>query len=129
MGGNDFSSSVIADREDAMAQMMFGLMMVPSASPIVTTLLAPWWGIFFVDHQWEVGSGWSFASDRGASSFEIVEKKTYAGVEGFLGRWSEDGQLKAEICVSPSVPLALLVRLMGNAEDYESELIEYRGAR
>jgi hypothetical protein len=106
--------------------MLFGLMMQPSAAPVVSTLLAPWWGIFFVGHSWELGAGWSFRSDLGSSSFEIVELREYAGVQGYLGRWVEDGSLKAEVCVAPGVPLALYVRMEKDAEIQESRLVEYR---
>ncbi|MEW6082129.1 MAG: hypothetical protein AB1576_10215 [Bacillota bacterium] len=126
MDGGSFSSTLTAPSEDVMAHMLFGLMMQPSAAPVVSTLLAPWWGIFFVGHSWELGAGWSFRSDLGSSSFEIVELREYAGVQGYLGRWVEDGSLKAEVCVAPGVPLALYVRMEKDAEIQESRLVEYR---
>jgi len=128
LGDSSFSSTVTVNQgEEAVGQMFAGMMMSPAAAPVAMTILAPWWNAFFAGRNWTVGNNWSFSADGHSASFEITGRRTYAGVQGYVGRWTEDGELRVEMCVSPDVPLALMTRYVMDDQVLAGELVEYRG--
>lgn len=127
LGKSSFESTITADKENIYGNLIPQLMFNPAAAPMMLTLFAPWWGVYFVGHDWKVGSGWSFTDEEGKSvSFKIEAECHYAGQKGKKGVWKENDKVKAEFCIATKValPLALLFN-DEEGQSYEVVLEEY----
>jgi hypothetical protein len=125
LGKNSFESTVTAERENLYSSLMPQMMFNPATAPLIATLFAPWWGMYFIGHSWKVGSGWSYTDEEGKTvSFKIESECKYAGKKGKRVIWREDDVVKAEICVSEDVALPLSVYLKSDEDSYYKLVLE-----
>ncbi|KDR95757.1 hypothetical protein SAMN02745945_02228 [Peptoclostridium litorale DSM 5388] len=129
-GDNSFSFSLTDSSEDAFSKMMVQMMMSPASKHVMSTLYSPFLGrgafhMALSSGQIKVGNKSSYSSDGHSISTEVVEKKAYAGIEGFVIRSEIDGELESEVCISPNFPLSLMSNIKVENQVFESELVEY----
>jgi len=129
-GKNSFSFSITGDKEDAFSQMMVQMMINPASKHVISTIYSPFlgggmWHMALSRGQIKVGNKSSYSTGEHSMSTEVVEKKKYAGVEGFVIRSQVDGELESEVCVSPDFPLSLMSHIKVDNQIFEAELVEY----
>lgn len=129
-GDNSFSFSMTDSREDAFSKTMIQMMINPASKHVISTIYSPFLGggafhMALSSGTVKVGNKSSYSSDGHSISTEVVSKKTYAGIEGFVIRSEIDGELESEVCISPDFPLSLMSHMKIDNQVFESELVEY----
>lgn len=126
LGESSGEFSTTAPRDEVYAQVIMQSMMTPVGAPLMVTLFAPFWGMYFVGQDWEVGSGWSFDQGGESMSFKVESTCSHAGVSGKKVVWREGGEVRSECCISQDValPLAVLFR-DDDGEVFRLTLTEY----
>ncbi len=128
LGENKFESTFTSDKESIYPTLMAQMMFNPAGAPLLVTLFAPWWGMYFVGKSWKVGNGWSFTDEDGKEvSFKVEDTCEYAGQKGYKTVMREDKEERFVACISPDIALPLYIRVHeeeGNL--YTLELTEYK---
>lgn len=128
LGDNELETSFSGDKSNIYGSLMGQMMFNPALAPLLATLFAPYWGLYFMGQNWDVGSYWSFKTEEGKKiTFKIESECEHAGIKGKKGVWQEEGKTRAEFCISTKVALPLRVYFKeegGNT--YEITLQEYR---
>lgn len=115
-----------APEDELYSQAMMQMMMNPAGAPLMATMFAPFWGMFFVGRDMSVGAGWSFSDGETSMSFKVESTCSYAGREGKQVIWRENDELRADACISPGVPLPLALTLnTEEGERFEIEMTKY----
>ncbi len=117
MGENSSEFSTTAAEDEIYGRAMVQMMMTPVGAPLMVTIFAPFWGIYFIGQDMEIGSGWSFSDSSKAVSFKVESVCSAAGIEGKKIVWREDDEIRAQACVNRGLPLPL--ELDFRAEDGE----------
>lgn len=128
LGKSSFESTVNSDKDNIYSGLAPQLMFNPAVAPMFYTLFAPWWGMYFMGHNWEVGSGWSSTDEEGKKvSFKIESECEHAGLKGKKGVWRENDKIKGEFCIATDVALPLsLVINDEEGKSYKLVLEEYK---
>jgi hypothetical protein len=100
LGGERFESTITGTRETVQSQLYTN----PAGVLLLTTMLTP--SAWYADRELEVGSGWSYQTPEGSSSFEVTGVDTHAGVDCFASEMRVDGTVLYEGCFSPDLGLA-----------------------
>ncbi len=121
---SEFSTTAAPDAVHS--QLLPQLMMSPAGAPMIATLFAPWWGMYFAGRDWAVGAGWSFSDGAKQVSFKVEDTCSYAGVEGKNVVWREDDEVRGESCIAIGVALPLAVSFRDDSgRHYKVTLTEY----
>jgi hypothetical protein len=127
MGESRSAFSTTAPADAVYMQLMTQMAMSPAGAPMMATLLAPWWGMYFAGRDWTLGAGWSFNDGTNEMSFKVEALCEHAGVEGKSVVWREGGEVRAESCIAPQVALPLFVSFRDDRGSlYQARLEEYR---
>ena len=94
----------------------------PPSEPIAEILLSPWWYVHFGKLNLDVGKEVITAGCGGLHIVKVVDRCSYAGVEGALVRWSDQSRTISELCINPGLPVPLMVRLFSDNGEPEREV-------
>ncbi len=123
-----FETTFTTDRENLYVTLMGQMMFNPAGAPLLVTLFAPWWNLYFVGKSWKVGNGWSFTDEEGREvSFKVEDICEHAGKKGYKAVMRENKEPMVITCISPEVALPLYIYLKeeeGNS--YTLELLDYK---
>ena len=100
LGGERSESTITGSRETVQSQLYAN----PAGVLLLTTMFTP--SAWYAGQELEVGSGWSYRTGEGSSSFEVTSIDTYAGVDCFASEMRVDGTVLYEGCFSPDLGLA-----------------------
>lgn len=129
--GDSFSFKTTGDKDNALGMVMMNMMTNPASQHVFSTLYSPFmgggaWLMGLAQGQAKVGNHWSYTADGHSITTEVVEKRKYAGIEGYYLRSTVDEEIQSEVCMSPDFPLALMSSFKAGDILYESELVEYK---
>lgn len=94
----------------------------PASEPIAAMLLSPWWYMHFNKIKLDIGKEIIKADCGGLHKIEVVDRCSFAGVEGVFVRWSDQSHTKSELCINPGLPVPLMVRVYGDNGEPEREM-------
>lgn len=124
-----FSVQQTTELDNVMQPIMQTLMMQSGASggSAMFLLLSPGWVSAFQLGNPLAQSEYKWTDQDGKEHvYKTTGKKTYAGVTGYSGIATENGQEVISWCVSPGYPLALYSKLKIDEQVYESTLVDVR---
>jgi hypothetical protein len=120
----EFTTTAPQDQLQGYLAMQLG--MSPLGPAMVATMFAPTWGMAFVGRDMSVGSEWSYSTGRESVSFKVEAECSYAGQDGKQVVWRQDGEIRVDTCISPSVPLPLAMYMKNeDGEVYRVEMKVY----
>ncbi|WP_049972335.1 hypothetical protein [Haladaptatus cibarius] len=121
-GGERHESSMTVNRDDAIIDLAF----VPGGQYAVQTMYAGAMSSAY-GKDLRVGQSWSFTTQDGTMTYEVTEKRTYAGIECYYSEVRIDGSVVRDGCYSPDhgvAPYSAYYDESGKAV-LEVKLVEY----
>lgn len=129
LGENEASSTTTSTADELPGKIMMSLIMSGNEAGTIlgSTIFTPVLGMMFMGtSDMEVGSGWSRTQDGKKMSFQIEDKETVGGQEGYRCVYKENDVVKYLQVISPEIGLPL--RTVMTEEDgsrHESKLVEF----
>lgn len=128
-GEDNFSFTVTDSKDNVFGNIMTSMLMNPASQHVFSTIYSPFiggaWMMGISQGNVKIGNKWSYSADGHSFTNEVVEKREYAGVEGYYMRSMVDDELESQVCMAPDFPLALMSYIKMDNIIYESELVEY----
>jgi len=128
-GDDTFAFTVTDSKDNVFGNMMMSMLTNPASQHVFSTIYSPFiggvWMLGISQGNVKVGNKWSYSADGHSISNEVVDKREYAGVEGYYMRSMVDDELESQVCMAPDFPLALMSYVKMDNIIYESELVEY----
>ncbi len=130
LGSDQFSSSTTVPLSEgglSMPQMMMTFGPLNGAGPLFPALFNPAAWMMFGGRQLTIGDGWENRHGSETMSVRVDEQCSAGGQGGLLVRIRENGQVRQESCLSPTVALPLRNLMVSSDGDrLELTLTEYR---
>jgi len=95
---------------------------------ILCTIWFPWWETPCYEENFHLG--WELIDEDGEYYAKVVEKKSYAGIEGYLLQVGDGEEDLLNFCAAAHLSLPLMVRMVSGTMDekyvYIAELTSYK---
>ncbi len=128
-GDDTFAFTVTDSKDNVFGNVMMSMLTNPASQHVFSTIYSPFiggvWMMGISQGNVKVGNKWSYSADGHSLLNEVVDKREYAGVEGYYMRSTVDDELESQVCMAPDFPLALMSYVKIDNVIYESELVEY----
>lgn len=108
LGGSRAEFQVEAPPDALYQKVLVNFMMTTPSAPLAASIFAPFWQMFLEGQDLSVGSEWTFAGDD-AIAFHVDAACSSLGRQGRHVVWREAGEVRAQACVDPELPLPLSV--------------------
>jgi hypothetical protein len=130
-GADKFAFTTTENKDNVFGSMMMSMFANPASQHVFSTIYSPFmgggmWLMGISQGNVKIGNKWSYTFEGRSATSEVVGKRSYAGVEGYYMRYTVDGEVESEVCMSPRLPLALMSYMKMDGVKYESELVEYK---